>query len=139
QFIATWASTALRGPLDTSESASLFQLYSDVKTQFDFATGIQAVIAAVLESPRFLYVTELGSGSATGGAVALSSYEVAARLALFLWRSVPDATLMQAASTGELSTAAQVQTQATRMLTDPKAQGALDDFTTQWMQLQGTP
>ncbi|MGH7437150.1 MAG: DUF1592 domain-containing protein [Polyangiaceae bacterium] len=69
----------------------------------------------------------------------LTSYEVAARLALFLWRSVPDDTLMQAAHDGLLSTPDQVRAQATRMIADAKAAGALADFTTQWMQLQSTP
>jgi hypothetical protein len=71
--------------------------------------------------------------------VPLAPYEVAARLSLFLWRSVPDAALMQAAQAGQLATVAQVQAQAKRMLADPKAYGALNDFTTQWMQLQSTP
>src|SRR5580692_10999268 len=136
QFISTWANRALRGQLDATESTALFQLYSDTKTQFDFPTGIQAVVTAVLESPRFLYVMEFGSGTPTGSVVPLSPYEIAARLALFLWRSVPDATLMQAAANGELGTVDQVEAQATRLLADPRAKDALDDFATQWMQLQ---
>lgn len=139
QFISAWVNTAFRGQLDATQSGALFQLYADTKAQFDFVTGIQAVITAVLESPRFLYVMEFGSGAAVGNVVPLSPYETAARLALFLWRSVPDATLMQAAASGQLATVAQVQAQATRMLADPKAKDALDDFTTQWMQLQSTP
>jgi len=139
QFIAAFANQAFRGQLDDTESSQLFQLYSEVKAQFDFTTGIQAVITSVLESPRFLYVFEFGQGTATGGVVPLSSYEVAARLSLFLWRSVPDATLMTAAAAGQLATVAQVQAQATRMLADPKATGAIQDFTMQFMQLQGTP
>ncbi len=140
QFIATFANRAFRGQLDATESAGLFQVYSSVKAQFDFTTGIQAVITAVLESPRFLYVFEFGEGTPVGAVVALSSYEVAARLALMLWRSVPDPTLMAAAAAGELSTPDQVEAQAVRMLGQAaKAQGALDDFTTQWMQLQSTP
>jgi hypothetical protein len=139
QFISTWASAAFRGQLDSTESAALFQLYSATKAQFDFLTGIQAIITAVLESPRFLYVVEFGSGATVGNVIPLSAYEIAARLALFLWRSVPDATLMQAASSGQLSTVSQVEAQATRMLADPKAKNALADFTTQWMQLQSTP
>jgi hypothetical protein len=138
QFIGTFANQAFRGQLDSTESSSLFQLYSTVKGQFDFATGIQAVITAVLESPRFLYVTELGTDP-VGNVAPLSQNEVAGRLALFLWRSVPDTMLEQAAAAGQLSTAAQIQAQATRMLADPKAKDALDDFTTQWMQLQATP
>jgi hypothetical protein len=137
QFIESWANLAFRGQLDATAEASLMQLYADTAAQFDFATGIQAVIMAVLESPRFLYVLEAGGPAAS--VVPLTPYELAARLALFLWRSVPDATLMQAAHDGQLATAAQVQAQATRMLADPKARDALDDFATQWMQLQATP
>jgi Protein of unknown function (DUF1592)/Protein of unknown function (DUF1588)/Protein of unknown function (DUF1595)/Protein of unknown function (DUF1585)/Protein of unknown function (DUF1587) len=140
QFIATFANRAFRGQLDATESAGLFQVYSSVKAQFDFATGIQAVITAVLESPRFLYVLEFGAGAPVGGVVALSPYEVAGRLALMLWRSVPDPTLMAAAAAGQLSTPDQIEAQAVRMLAQTaKAQAALDDFTTQWMQLQSTP
>ena len=72
QFIASFANRAFRGQLDATESAGLFQVYSGVKAQFDFATGIQAVITAVLESPRFLYVLEFGQGSPNGAVVALS-------------------------------------------------------------------
>jgi hypothetical protein len=143
QFIGTFANRAFRGQLDATESAGLFQVYSDVKAQFDFATGIQAVITAVLESPRFLFVFEFGNRTPSGDVVPLSSYEIAGRLALFLWRSVPDDALMQAAAAGQLATAAQVEAQAERMLAPPasgpsKALGALDDFTTQWLQLQAT-
>lgn len=141
-FIAGWANRAYRGQMDPTESSGLFSVYSTVKAQFDWTTGIQAIITAALESPRFLYVLEFGGGNATGNTVALSPYEVAGRLALFLWRSVPDPTLMTAAAAGQLSTPAQIQAQAVRMLavkdasgTNLLAQAALDDFTNQWMQL----
>lgn len=145
-FINAWANRAYRGQLDSTEASGLFSLYSTVKAQFDWPSGIQAIITAVLESPRFLYVLEFGSGTASGKTIALSPYELATRLSLFLWRSVPDATLMTAAANGQLSTAAQIQAQVTRMLaaTIPTtiepgnvlyAQGALDDFTNQWMEL----
>lgn len=138
QFIATFAGRAFRGQLDGDESAALFSLYSTVRTQLDFAAGIQALVAAVLESPRFLYVLELGNGQPTGSAVPLAQPEVAGRLAFFLWRSVPDAALMEAASAGQLATADQVRGQAVRMLADPKAKDAIDDFTTQWLELEST-
>src|SRR5580704_1534136 len=65
QFIDSWANLAFRGQLDASVESSLFQLYSDASAQFDFTTGIQAVIMAVLESPRFLYVFEFGAPAAS--------------------------------------------------------------------------
>jgi hypothetical protein len=138
QFIAAFANQAFRGQLDSDESSALFAIYSTVKAQFDFPTGIQAIITSVLESPRFLYVLEFGSGQPTGNVIPLSAYEIAGRLALFLWRSVPDATLMQAAAANQLATGAQIAAQATRMLADPKAAGAIADFTTQWIQLEDT-
>jgi hypothetical protein len=137
-FIAAFANRAFRGQLDDTESMGLLNLYSTVKGQFDFPTGIQAIIEAVLESPRFLYVVELGNGMPSGKVVALSQYEIAGRLSLFLWRSVPDSALMTAAAANQLSTPAQIQTQAGRMIADAKATGALNDFTTQWAQLQNT-
>jgi hypothetical protein len=140
QFIASFANRAYRGQLDMAESSGLFDVYSTVKAQFDFATGIQAVITAVLESPRFLYVLEFGGGAPVGDVAPLSGSEIAARLALTLWRSVPDDALMAAAAAGQLATPDQIEMQAVRMLGQTaKAQGALDDFTTQWMQLQSTP
>jgi Protein of unknown function (DUF1588)/Protein of unknown function (DUF1592)/Protein of unknown function (DUF1585)/Protein of unknown function (DUF1595)/Protein of unknown function (DUF1587) len=139
-FIAGWVNRAYRGQLDSTESAGLFDLYSTVKAQFDWPTGLQAVVTAVLESHRFLYVMEFGSGSPSGKVVALSPDEVAARLALFLWRSVPDVQMMTDASQGKLATAAGVLAEARYMLTganQAKAQAAIDDFTTQWLQLTG--
>ena len=141
-FVSTWVNRAYRGQLDSTESMGLNQVYSTVKTQFDWTTGIQAIITAVLESPRFLYVMEFGGGSPSGNVVALSPSEVAARLALFLWRSVPDAQLMTDAAAGKLGSAADILAEGQRMLSvksavthAPMAQDAIQDFTNQWMQL----
>ena len=80
------------------------QPFTDVNAQFDFTTGIQAVITAVLTSPRFLFVLEFGQPGASGAAVPLSPMELATRLSLFLWRSLPDQTLIDAANAGQLAT-----------------------------------
>jgi uncharacterized protein DUF1592/uncharacterized protein DUF1588/uncharacterized protein DUF1595/uncharacterized protein DUF1585/uncharacterized protein DUF1587 len=135
QFISSFANRAFRGQLDSTESAALLALYNKVSGQFDFATGIQAVIEAVLTSPRFLFVLEFGQ-SGSGAAVPLAPLELATRLSLYLWRSIPDQTLIDAANNGHLATAADVQTQATRMLADSKAAGALQDFANQWLDIE---
>jgi hypothetical protein len=155
-FINAFALRAFRGELDSTESSQLFALYqniADAPNNFGFTVGIQAVITSILSSPWFLYVVELGDGSATqpGAAIPLSQYEIAARLAFFLWRSVPDAPLMTAAGTpGMLSTPAQIQAQAQRMLTvtEPSSTGtgtslkaldAVNDFATQWLEIAVAP
>jgi len=56
QFITNFAGKAFRGQLDSTETTNLTNLFNTVSAKFDFATGIQAVIEAVLTSPRFLFV-----------------------------------------------------------------------------------
>lgn len=137
-FIADFAGRAFRGQLDDTQSAELFALYQAVKAQFDFASGIQAVITSVLTSPRFLFVLELGAAGAPAGGtvVPLTPFEVATRLSLYLWRSLPDAALAQAAAAGELATADQIEAQAVRMLADPKAAAGVEAFANQWLELE---
>jgi len=134
-FINDFVLRAFRGQLDDDEAHAIYQIYLDTKAQFDFATGIQAMITAVLTSPRFLFVLELGQGG-SGATVPLTSFEIAARLSLYLWRSVPDAALMQAVSDNQLSTTDQIVAQASRMLADPKATDALQDFANQWLDIE---
>jgi hypothetical protein len=139
-FINSFANSAFRGQFDSDEGTSLFQnVYTPIASQFDFATGIQAVITAVLTSPRFLYVLEFGQSAASGSVAPLTGNELATRLALFLWRSIPDQALLTAAG-GWNSLPAdqlkqQVNQQAMRMLADKKAVAALDDFASQWMEI----
>jgi hypothetical protein len=141
QFISTWANRAFRGQLDAAETTALNTLYANVSAQFDFSTGIQAVIEAVLTSPRFLFVLEFGQPSSdpSATAVALTPMELATRLALYLWRSIPDQTLIDAANAvngASLVSASDVTAQATRMLADPKAKTALADFADQWLDIE---
>lgn len=145
-FIQSWANRAYRGQLDATEAQGLLQVYSDVKGMVDWTTGIQAVITAVLESPRFLYVFEFGTGTPNGNVIALSSTEVAARMAFFLWRTVPDTKVMADGAAGMLATTDGIAEEAQYMLTavnpitqELYAQDAISDFTNQWLQLNGIP
>jgi hypothetical protein len=140
-FISSWANRAFRGQLDADETTALNTLYANVSAAFDFPTGIQAVIEAVLTSPRFLFVLEFGQPTSdpTVAAVALTPMELATRLALYLWRSIPDQTLTDAANGvngASLVSASDVATQATRMLADSRATSALSDFADQWLDIE---
>jgi Protein of unknown function (DUF1592)/Protein of unknown function (DUF1588)/Protein of unknown function (DUF1585)/Protein of unknown function (DUF1595)/Protein of unknown function (DUF1587) len=84
------------------------------------ATGLLRAVAAVLESPFFLYQTYFGIPVA-GEMRRLTPSELAARLSLFLWDNLPDEALRQAAQLGQLSTPAEIGAQARRMLASPKA------------------
>jgi hypothetical protein len=61
------------------------------------------------------------------------AYATASRLSYALWDTMPDASLMEAASHGELSSAAAIEKAARRMLQDPGAHQALDEYVSEWL------
>jgi hypothetical protein len=140
-FIASFGLRAYRRPLLPEEAADLFALYQAQSTSAigsDFPTAIGAVISAVLMAPSFLYRWELGPQPPTlqGNLISFNQYERASRLSYWLWASMPDDLLFQAAAAGELSTPAQIEGQVRRMLKDDKHVGdGISDFHTQWLRL----
>ncbi|MDB4436569.1 DUF1592 domain-containing protein [Akkermansiaceae bacterium] len=94
----------------------------------EFSEAMKLVAAAIISSPRFLYLYD-GSGSDGDG------FELASRLSFFLWGSLPDEELLKAAESGELLKEEGVQKQFSRMLKDPKLKRFCDTFPAQWLQL----
>jgi mono/diheme cytochrome c family protein len=67
----------------------------------------------------------------------LSDVEVASRLSFFLWSSIPDDRLLDAAERGQLTNPRTLEQEVRRMLADGKAIDALvDDFAAQWLNLR---
>jgi hypothetical protein len=99
------------------------------------------VLATVLSSPKFLYVVREDiegnePSSASKSPKRLSPEELATRLSLFLWCSVPDETLLMKASTGELADADSLRQEIDRMLQDPRAARFAKQFVHQWLNMQ---
>ena len=94
----------------------------------EFSEAMKLVAAAIISSPRFLYLYD---GSGIDG----SGFELASRLSFFLWGSLPDEELLKAAESGELLKEEGVQKQFSRMLKDPKLKRFCDSFPAQWLQL----
>jgi hypothetical protein len=135
-FIDRFGRRAYRRPLTTDEKTRLTTLYNNTRTASDEATGVRAVISAVLVSPHFLFRPEFGTtGSTIHGAQRATPFELAGRLASLLWASVPDDVLLDAAQNGKLASPDQVATQARRMLGDPRARPAVAAFYDQWLGL----
>ena len=70
----------------------------------------------MLQSPYFLYRTELGTAAAGATKVPLNDWEVGAKLALSITNTMPDDTLFAAAAAGQLRDSAGVAAQAQRLL-----------------------
>ena len=135
-----WASVerftqrAWRRSITPTESERLRVFFDE---QWAAGTPDEAVVmvtASVLQTPQFLYLIEEGRpDQATAERVPLSDWEIAARLSYFLWDSMPDAALFGAAARGQLSTRADVEAQARRMLESPRAREAIIHFHHQWL------
>jgi len=99
--------------------------------------GARYALAAILQSPSFIYRVELGEPSAVdGGRLKYTNFEMASRLAGVLWDSAPDdalldAALLDAAEASSLATVDGVKQQAERLLADPRAQRSIAVFTTE--------
>jgi len=135
-WLSKTARRAFRGSLPDDEKSSLLSDY-DALASSDDKAAFQLGVASILTSPRFLYTMEFGAGSS--GVVPLSANELAGRLSLTLWRSVPDEALLAAADAGKLANAQGVQEEARRMIADKKADPALGDFAVQWLNVEQAP
>lgn len=129
-FVDGLARRAYRRRPTRDELASLHALYAQARgaSGLRFRDAIRVVVAAVLQSPGFLYHWQ--RVDADGG---LDGESVAERLAYFLWASPPDAALAAAVAEGRLRTADDVDAQARRMLRDPRAARGLGSFHRQWL------
>jgi hypothetical protein len=138
RFVETVGRRAYRRPLEEAELARLSKLFLDGRTLTDvadpFAAGVEVTLQALLQSPHFLYRTELSS-DARGGRVRLGAYEVASRLSYALAGTMPDDDLFAAAHAGELATAAGVRKQVDRLLGGPHGATMAEDFHGQLLQL----
>jgi len=127
-FISTVGRRVYRRPLTAAESAAYqkrFDLGATLSgTQTAFAKGAEVVLEAMLQSPNFLYRTELGAAGAP-----LSSYEMAAKLSLWLRNSTPDDALLEAAAgAGKLDTPDGAAAAAQKLLEDPAAKAVMRQF-----------
>jgi hypothetical protein len=88
----------------------------------DFYEGLEFPLGAILQSPHFLYRVELGDGQRLAGT------ELATRLSYFLWNTMPDDALLDAAESGVLATPEGLTEQVDRMLDDPRTRRGFRNF-----------
>ena len=135
-FLAAFGQRAFRRPLQASELDSFVALFQQAPDQFPgvdpFTAGVRLSLQMFLQSPHFLYRTELQAGT---GTIALTDYEVASKLSYALTNTMPDDTLFAAAAAGALHDADAVKAQAERLLALPTGVAGLDHFNFQVLKL----
>jgi len=133
-FIARFGRQAFRRPLTASERARYQTLWQEAAKAEDFAGGIRWTIAAMLQSPGFLYRSELGE-HVGGGVYALTPHELATELSYLILGGPPDAELAAAADDGSLADPEVLQAQAARLLASPDSDRTLHRFIDEWLHL----
>ncbi|MCB9681125.1 MAG: DUF1592 domain-containing protein [Alphaproteobacteria bacterium] len=134
EILDAFVPKAWRRPVEAAELRDLMALYDQVVENGDAPKwGLEFALRAVLMSPNFTMRIE-PAGAATPTLV--DDYTLASRLSYLIWSSMPDATLFDLASRGELNDPDVLAAQVHRMLADSKAEALADDLAGQWLMIR---
>jgi len=135
-FIEAFGGRAFRRPVSADERDRYLELWRPIAQRHGLDEGLYWVAAAMLQSPNFLYRTELGTWDEARQAHVLTPYEVASQLSYLITAGPPDAELMAAAQAGELSGAGAseaLEAHAERLLAGDDGGRAYADFAEAWL------
>ncbi|HET9467550.1 MAG TPA: DUF1592 domain-containing protein [Vicinamibacterales bacterium] len=160
-ILSTLARRAYRRPATSEEVQVLVDFYKQGRNDGSFEHGVEMAIRAMLTSPAFLFRIEqvpgtvrlkadptdasastaavtaaVGSGLSRTVAYRISDLELASRLSFFLWSSIPDDQLLDAAVKGQLKDPKALERQVRRMLADARAESLVTNFAAQWLYLR---
>ncbi len=125
---------AFRRPVANEEVDMMVAYFQEVRPTFaTFEEAIRETLAMVLVSPDFLYLVEPSSGKVRE----LTDHELASRLSYFLWSSMPDDRLFELAGTGQLRNPKTLTSEVDRLISDPRSQNFVEQFSDQWLDLGG--
>lgn len=135
--VLAFAERAYRRPVTEAEIASFVSIAdSFTSTGGTAAEGLKLALKAVLMSPHFIFRVELDPSPTAKDVHPLNAFELASRLSYYLWSNMPDDALMASAKSGALLTAAGLESEVTRMLSDAQAKALVSDFAGQWLNIR---
>jgi hypothetical protein len=124
-FVRVFGRRVFRRPLSSDEEVKYQGIFALGEKLYGagFANGAALVIRAMLQSPKFLYRSELGPSGAT-----LDGYEIASKLSFWLLGTTPSDDLLDAAAAGGLDSIEGIEREARAMLERPEAVEVMRDF-----------
>ncbi len=96
-----------------------------------FEDSLRGPLTAILMNPRFLFRAEHDEEGKDEWR--LNDFEIATRLAYFLWSSMPDRELFRLADEGRLGDPEVLKAQTLRMIASPKSTALARHFAGQWI------
>ena len=143
QILSHLAFRAYRRPVTAEDLATLLTFYRDGRDKQPsdeaeaFERGIQFALECILIDPDFLFrAAGPISADADEPVQLIDQFALASRLSFFLWSSIPDEPLLEAATHGTLREPAVLEGQVKRMLADPRAGALVENFFSQWLMLR---
>jgi hypothetical protein len=135
-ILSNLARRAYRGPVRQEDLNVLLAFYDEGrKDGTGFEPGLEFALERLLVSPSFLFRVETDPPGVSGN-YRLSDLELASRLSFFLWSSIPDDELLNAAEQGKLKDPVVFERQVHRMLADSRSESLTKNFAGQWLQLR---
>jgi len=142
RILSTLARRAYRRPVNDVDLRDLLPFFQQGRAAGSFDLGIQKALERMLVSSQFLFRIERpersrgSSDPPAGGTYRISDLELASRLSFFLWSSIPDDELLDAAIAGRLQQPAVLERQVRRMLADSRSSALVTNFAAQWLYLR---
>ena len=136
-FIARAGRVAHRRALDADDIAFYGAVYA---AQGIDAAGIADVVTAMLSGPYFFYQVEHGADAIDGSkAFALDDQELANRLSMQFWNTIPDAALQALVDTKAISTNAGYAEALAHVMADPRTTGTYSEFFREFFSAEDLP
>jgi len=137
RILSTLMRRAYRRPVTAADLQRPMEFFTETRAREGFEAGIESALSAILVSPEFLFRIEQDpAGIAANTAYRVSDLELAARLSFFLWSSIPDDELLDAAVRGDLHQPHVLEKQVRRMLVDSRSRSLADNFAGQWLHVR---
>jgi hypothetical protein len=131
-FIQSVGTKAYRRRLLEAEVAGLLKAYHVGADGYGHVDGVEQVTRVLLQSPAFLYTTEIGEADA-GPSFVMTSDEIATALSYLLTSGPPDEQLLQVAATGALATPEARESEARRLLSTPAGHERFVHVVREWL------
>ena len=137
QILGKLLRRAYRRPVSDADLDRPLEFYRQASKASGFDAGIELALSAILVSPEFLFRVEQDPTDVDPGtAYRVSDLELASRLSFFLWSSIPDDELLDAAISGDLREPDVLESHVLRMLQDSRSRNLAENFAGQWLYLR---
>lgn len=131
RLLSLWIDRAWRRPVKPAEQQRFLELYDELRRQgMGFDEALRAVFQSVLLGGGFRFLASPADADPS-----IAQHAIASRLSFMLWGAPPDAELRRLAAAGKLREPAVLDEQADRLLADPRSDGFIRPFATQWLEM----